>query len=132
MAVARMPVRRRFSDIDVLGHVNNVAYLEYMQEARVHAMWDAKIAEGIGITHVVVRQEIDYKRAIKLAEDPLIVEVWVSDIGRTSYTFSYRIFDEIGLASEAKSIMVAIDVETGAPLRISEQLREALEALREE
>jgi acyl-CoA thioester hydrolase len=130
MPAIRVPVRRRFSDIDALGHVNNVVYLDYLQEARVHALWDAGVVEGVGFSHVVVRNEIDYRRALVLHEEPLIVEIWVSDIGRTSYTFSYRILDEEGrLASEAKSVMVAIDIETGTPMRISDELREALTAL---
>lgn len=130
MPALRVPVQRRFSDIDALGHINNVVYLDYLQEARVHAMWAAKVVEGIGFSHVVVRNEIDYRRPLVLHEEPLIVEIWVSEIGRTSYTFSYRILDENGqLASEAKSVMVAIDIETGAPMRVSDELREALSTL---
>ena len=130
MPVLRVPVQRRFSDIDALGHINNVVYLDYLQEARVHAMWGAKVVEGIGFSHVVVRNEIDYRRPLVLHEEPLIVEIWVSDIGRTSYTFSYRILDETGqVASEAKSVMVAVDMETGAPMRVSDELRAALSTL---
>lgn len=132
MASLRLPIIRRFSDVDAVGHINNVVYMDYLQEARVRAMWHAKILEGIGFSHVVVRHEIDYKRIMTLGEDPIIVEIWVSDIGRTSYTFSYRIFDEEGrVVSEAKSVMVAIDVETGSPKRVSEELREALTTLSE-
>ena len=127
MPVMRVPVQRRFSDIDALGHVNNVVYLDYLQDARVAAMWSAGVVEGIGFSHVVVRNEIDYRRPLVLHEEPIVVEIWVSEIGRTSYTFSYRILDEQGrVASEAKSVMVAVDMETGAPMRISEELREAL------
>ena len=130
MPVMRVPVQRRFSDIDALGHVNNVVYLDYLQDARVAAMWSAGVVEGIGFSHVVVRNEIDYRRPLVLHEEPLIVEIWVSEIGRTSYTFSYRILDEQGqVASEAKSVMVAVDMESGSPMRISVELRAALVTL---
>lgn len=127
----RVPVSRRFSDIDALGHVNNVVYLDYMQEARVGIMLASGIVtDGQPFTHVTVRQEIDYRRPLLLRAAPIEVEIWVSDIGRTSYTFQYAIYDDDGtLASEAKSVMVAIDIETGAPRRISDELRAALMTL---
>ena len=31
----RLPMRVRWSDVDAYGHVNNVKYFEYFQEARI-------------------------------------------------------------------------------------------------
>ena len=38
MSVFVTQVYRRFSDLDPLGHVNNVVYLDYLQEARLRAL----------------------------------------------------------------------------------------------
>ena len=59
----------RWADLDMLGHVNNVVYVDYLQEARVdmlrtHAP-DSRaddLAEGV----VVVRHEVTYRRAADL------------------------------------------------------------------
>ena len=130
MPAHRVPVYRRFSDIDALGHVNNVVYLDYLQEARVHVMWEAGLAMGHDFSHVVVRNEIDYKRPLGLSKAPIEVEIWVPEIGRTSYVFQYAIYDDDGtLACEARSVMVAIDVASGRPHRVTDDLRAALETL---
>ena len=53
----------RWADLDMLGHVNNVVYVDYLQEARVdmlrtHARREAgELTEGV----VVVRHEVTYK-----------------------------------------------------------------------
>ena len=54
----------RWADLDLLGHVNNVTYVDYLQEARVdlfrtHAPGQSApddLAEGV----VVVRHEVTY------------------------------------------------------------------------
>lgn len=124
----RFPVQRRFSDIDALGHVNNVVYFDYLQEARVHVMRESGLVSGLSsFTHVVVRQEIDYRKPLYLSDEPAVVEIWVSHIGRSSYTFAYRIHDEHdAVVAEAKSVMVCIDPTDGTPVRVSDDLRASL------
>lgn len=127
----RVPVQRRFSDIDALHHVNNVVYFDYLQEARVHLMRAGGLVTGMGdFTHVVVRQEIDYRRPMYLSDEPAVVEIWVSRIGRSSYTISYRVHDEHDVVTaEAKTVMVQVDPADGTPLRVSDELRAALTAV---
>ena len=57
----RLPVR--WADLDLLGHVNNVTYVDYLQEARVDMLRTQSpdtraddLAEGV----VVVRHEVTY------------------------------------------------------------------------
>ena len=56
----------RWADMDLLGHVNNVVYVDYLQEARVDmlrthgpAAQTGELAEGV----VVVRHEVHYRGA---------------------------------------------------------------------
>ena len=106
-----MPIERRFSDLDFLQHINNVVYNDYLQEARIRLMGEllSDFAEAY-IPQVLVRQEINYRKTLVLRPEPLIVEVWVTSVGRTSYALGYRILDDDGsLAADATSVMVCFD-----------------------
>ena len=83
----------RFSDVDVYGHVNNVKYFEYYQEARIAFI--ASLADGDvnSIRQVVARIDVDYRRPILFRPEPYAVESWVTRIGTTSYDLSSRIVD---------------------------------------
>ena len=59
------PIAVRFSDVDVYGHVNNVKYFEYLQEARIR--WMATLSRGLDLPpmHFVVAQtDVDYRQPI--------------------------------------------------------------------
>ena len=106
-----MPVERRFSDLDFLQHINNVVYNDYLQEARIRLMAELRsdFADPY-FPQVLVRQEINYRKTLVLRPEPLVVEIWVTEVGRTSYALGYRILDDDGtLAADATSVMVCFD-----------------------
>jgi acyl-CoA thioester hydrolase len=109
--IFRVPVERRFSDLDFLQHINNVVYNDYLQEARIRLMAELRsdFADPY-FPQVLVRQEINYRKTLVLRPEPLIVEVWVTSVGRTSYALGFRILDDDGsLAADAISVMVCFD-----------------------
>ena len=129
--VARIPVYRRFSDLDPLGHVNNVVFHDYLQEARVGLLRDFRLVHGHGFSQVVVKQEITHRKPLLLHPEPVIIETWVERIGGSSYTLGYRILDEHGdVAATASTVLAVIDEESGSPVRIPAELRAVLEPLR--
>ena len=124
-------VHRRYSDLDPLGHVNNVVFHDYLQEARVGMIGDLRLVQGGGRAQVVVTQEITHRKPLWLAPEPVVIEIWVDRIGGSSYTLAYRIIDEHGdVAATASSVLAVIDEESGRPIRIPAELRAVLEPLR--
>ena len=120
-------MQRRFSDIDLLGHVNNVVFHDYLQEARVHVIRQVTAGTHIGFTHVIVRQEINHRRPLYLKAEPVTVEVWIPTIGAASYQFAYRILDDDGsLAADALSVMAYYNPETKSASRIPPDVRALL------
>lgn len=120
-------VQLRWSDYDAMQHVNNVVYLEYMQDARVG------LIEAMGISrtslqsvgHFVVRNEIDYMQPIEMSTTSIVVRVWLERIGGASYNVAYEFVDSSGnLYARAKTVMVTVDMSTGGVIRISDDLRE--------
>ena len=129
-AVLRVQVQRRFSDLDPLGHVNNVIFYDYLQEARVGLLKSLGRAELSDITFVVVRQELNFRKPLLYHPDPVTIETWVGRVSNSSYTIEYRILDESGdVVADGDTLLAAIDLETGRPIRIDPDLREQLLAL---
>lgn len=124
----RVPVHRRFSDLDPLGHVNNVVFHDYLQEGRVGLLRDLDFVRGPDFSQVVVTQELTHRKPLLYAPEPVVVEIWVERIGNSSYTLGYRILDEHGdVAAEARTVMAVVAPETGRPVRMSDELRAVLE-----
>lgn len=122
-----VPVHRRFSDLDPLGHVNNVAYHDYLQEARVGLIGDLALVSNADYAQIVVRQEIRHVRPLGYAREPVLIDVWISQMARTSYTVEYRIRDSDGeVAAEATTLLAVVDAQSGRPVRIPEDVRRAL------
>ncbi|MFE2252547.1 acyl-CoA thioesterase, partial [Streptomyces lavendulae] len=63
----------RWADMDAFGHVNNVVFLRYLEEARIDFMF--RLAPGEGSDSftggsVVARHEIDYKLPLVPPDEP--------------------------------------------------------------
>ena len=128
--VFRLPVYRRFSDLDPLGHVNNVVFYDYLQEARVQMLTQLGHMDVSTLAQVVVRQEMSFRKPLVLKPEPIIIEMWVGHVGNSSYTIQYRILDEVGdIAAEAMTKLACLDLETGRPVRIDAELRALLQRL---
>ncbi|MBA3410895.1 MAG: acyl-CoA thioesterase [Actinomycetota bacterium] len=126
----RVPVPMRWSDQDPFQHVNNSAFLTYLEQARVEIFFsDAKdegvttLSEGV----VVVRHEIDYKRPVIYSAQPLIVECWISQLRAASYRVDYLVYDGDTLAVTANSLLATYDIQAARPRRITPEERSYLE-----
>ena len=129
MGSTRIVIDRRFSDLDLMGHVNNVVYHEYLQEARFRLLAGLGRETVVAMPQVVARQEIDYVAPIGMGLEPLVVETWIESIGRSSYVVAYRILDSDGsLAARAKTVMVVFDPATQKSRPIPGEVRTGLDS----
>ena len=94
----------RFSDVDVYGHVNNVKYFEYFQEARILlqarlwrdlADWDPSV--------VVAQLDADYR--VPILFRPETYDLWssVTRVGERSMTIESEICDGDTVLSRARA-----------------------------
>lgn len=86
----------RWSDVDLFAHVNNAAYLRYLDDARFELFPTMGVdADGrpTDSMMVVVKHEIDYVAPLTFRATPFVVEVWVPRVGRSSVDFAYEIVD---------------------------------------
>jgi len=137
----------RWSDVDLFAHVNNAAYLRFLDDARF-ALFPSMGVDPAGRPTdsmlVVVKHEIDYQAPLAFRPEPVAVEVWVPRIGRSSVDFAYEIVDAptedlapVGPADtpdpertvylRARSRMVQLDRVTLAPRAFEPTEREVFE-----
>ena len=88
------------ADLHGDGTVDNVLYVDYLQEARLdllrHHARRPTPNPGEGL--VVVRTVVDYVRPLRLEDAPLCVGTWVCDLRAASFTLGYEL--TTGPASE--------------------------------
>jgi acyl-CoA thioester hydrolase len=114
-------------DIDVLGHVNNVTYVRWVQEAAAAHWRSAAPPEDQARTlWIVLRHEIDYKQPARLG-DTVLARTWVGAASRVRFerfTELRRARDGAVLAA-ARTLWCPVDAQTLRPAAVSGQVRAA-------
>ena len=112
------------ADIDLQGHVNNVAYVKWIQDVAVaHWLSATTEAEREKFTWVVLRHEIDYKKQ-SFASEEITATTWVGEPTRVSWERFTEITRGESLLVKARSVWCLIDRETSKPTRITSELKE--------
>jgi acyl-CoA thioester hydrolase len=131
--VGHYPVHVRFSDVDVYGHVNNVKYFEYYQEARIAFLQSIGVDlldPGTTERQVVARIDVDYRRPLLFRPEPYVVQTWVDRVGTSSYDLGCRIVDGPAAGDEvyshAEVRLVAFDLATSRSRPLGEIERSSL------
>ncbi|MBA2956293.1 acyl-CoA thioesterase [Nocardioides sp. MAH-18] len=129
----------RWADMDQLGHINNVVYVDYLQEARVDmlrthgpAARTGDLAEGV----VVVRHEVTYVAPLHFGFRPVSIESWVTEIRAASFTIAYEIFHDLPdgerrVYVRAKTVLTPYVFATERPRRLTSVERETLDTFLE-
>jgi thioesterase-3 len=128
----RFNVTVRSTDIDVIGHVNNAKYLEYMEWARFDWIWKLGFTldelRRRAIMPVVVNININYRKELRLLEE-VQVRTSVVKIGEKSFVIKHELFNkQEELAADADVTMVMMDANTRRSTALPAELLEALKA----
>ncbi len=109
-------------DIDELGHVNNVAYVRWIQDVAVAHWQDAATFEmQAKFFWIVVRHEIDYKRPA-FSNDEVVATTWVGEWTAVTCERFTEIHRGGQVLVKARTVWCMCDRATGKPHRISENL----------
>jgi len=114
------------SAIDENGHVNNVAYVQWMQDIAVEhyeSIGGTKPMQLVGATWVVREHRIEYLLPAFAGEE-IEIKTWVENIRRVRSLRKYEFIRK----SDSKTLVkgetdwVFVDVKTGAPRAIPEEV----------
>ena len=126
----RCTLQVRWADFDQYGHVNNIKFLEFAQEARILFIRSRFGRFGLGnLPQVVRRTEIDHLRPVLRDSASVDVEIEVEHVGTTSYQLRQTILDAAGeICCTVRAVMVAYDTSTSTAVEIPTGVRHVLEA----
>lgn len=125
-------LRIDWSEIDLFGHVNNLAIMKYIQAARVNFLEiiglmqlqsETKMGPILAATNCQFCKPLFYPGQV-------VVYSNVDSIKNTSFEIQHIIFDEQNeIIAQAKDIIVFFDFINNIKLRIPNDLRENIEKL---
>jgi len=130
MSKFQLKIKAKATDFDAMGHINNVVYLQWVQDV-AEAHWkhvSGKNDHAINLW-VALRHEIDYKKEIR-PDEKIVAETWVASMQGVKSERMTRIFnpETDQTKAEARTFWCLIDAETKRPKRIPEEMKEKYKA----
>ncbi|WP_202406307.1 acyl-CoA thioesterase [Pontibacillus yanchengensis] len=122
-----VPIKVRFSETDMFGHMNNTAPFIYFEEARIEFMksigiFDIASSEMESIP-VVADLQCDFHQQIYF-DDQLTLYVKVNHIGTTSYDLHYMALNRSQQPClTGRGRIVQINQDTGKPVEIPQEIK---------
>ena len=117
-----------FADVDMMRHVNNVAYIRWAETMR--AEYFAQVMRTpINGDHGMIQATINftYERQLEYRE-PIAVGVKIPRIGNKSFDFYYEVWSEAqaNRAAHGVTTMVAFDFQANRTIAVPEDWRSAI------
>ena len=134
----RARVAVRFGDTDAMGHVNNAAYLTYVEQARIE-WWTERTGEALEREEgrdeglILAEAEIAFRAPVFFGE-MVTVETRPGRVGRTSLGLEHRLTasrpgGQARLVATCRSVLVRYDYASERPVawpaRLLDRIREA-------
>lgn len=120
--------------IDILGHVNNVVYVQWMQDvatAHIETL-GVGLKEYLEMKHamVAVEHHVQYRKAAML-DDEIILRTWFNDINALYSFRQYAFFraSDKSLLFTGSTKWACIEIASGRPKRMSPTFIQAYQPL---
>lgn len=117
-----MSVQIRFSDIDMLGHVNNAVYMNYFDMAKTKYFQAVHNAQDWSRLDVVVANvNVDFLHPVFFNDD-IIVKTKITRLGNKSFNMVQQIelVDSGEVKTVCHSVVVGFDVSTNSAKSLTE------------
>lgn len=125
-----IPIELRWSDQDLLGHVNNAKLMTLAEEARIRSLDRLRRQYELpGPLDMVLRTtHTDFLRPV-MYEDAIKIMVWISRIGNTSYVMQHELIQNGEVCVNVEAVVVMFDSEKQAPMSLPDEVRAAFESV---
>ncbi|UVI31035.1 acyl-CoA thioesterase [Paenibacillus spongiae] len=123
-----IPVKVRYCETDLLGHVNNVSYFMYFEQGRIDYFENLALTEelfGEEKVSVVADLECQYLAPLYL-RDPVTLHVRVARIGRSSLEIEYALVVKEQLKAGGRGTIVLVETATGKSTPIPDRARDII------
>jgi acyl-CoA thioester hydrolase len=121
----RVRIDVRWRDLDMLGHLNQAVYHEFLEEGRAEMFTTFGSLQDFAF--VLARVELDYRREVTRGDGHVEVVVRPASVGRSSVVVDNEIVLPDGtVAASGRSVLVAWDPETRGKRALTDGERDAL------
>ena len=121
----------RFRDLDAMRHVNNVAFVALMEDARME-YWKAltRVQDLKGINFILAEVSCRYLSPAYLGET-IRIGIRASKMSTRSFQFEYRMEDKASgrLITEGSSVQVMYDYKQKKTMPLEQRMRDTVAAL---
>jgi acyl-CoA thioester hydrolase len=134
MKIIETRIQKRFADIDMFRHVNNIHQQQYLDLGKTD--YYRRVLELDALLHdptlVIVSVKTDFVGQVRY-EDEIMVRTWVERIGSKSITLRQQIVSaEAGdqssesILTESESVLVVFDLATQSAVEVPSAWRERI------
>ncbi|MBE6359578.1 MAG: acyl-CoA thioesterase [Lentisphaerae bacterium] len=119
-------LRIDWGDQDLLGHVNNVSIVRYLQAGRVMFMENIGLPayQGMKTGPIEAATEIQFRKQLRFPGNVRVLTA-VREVKNTSIVLDHQIYDDAGdLAVSAMEVIVHFDFVNQTKIPLTDQLRE--------
>ena len=121
------PVKIRFRDLDVFGHVNNAVYFTFMEMARVDYFTQIGILQPGAFPSpffIIAEASCQFKAPIDM-DTLLVIQTRVSRLGNSSFDMEYRFVHQAGdeVLATGRTVLVTFDYAAGRSVRLPNEWR---------
>ncbi len=110
----KLPIRARFRDSDMLGHINNAVYLTYFESGRIE-YWMVLTGNSSleGLPFILAQTEIDFLAEARAGED-FTLGVRAVRLGNKSFDLEYLLVRDVDgkPVAQGRSVQVMFDYES--------------------
>jgi len=124
----RLDVRVVFCDVDYYRHANNVAYITWMETARIdYCKFAFDRPLGAKTNVIMAAQDFTYERQAQ-HDDLMVMGCRCSRIGRKSLELTYELWRADERVGHGTSALVAFDYDTQRSIEVPREWREKIAA----
>ena len=114
-------------DIDAMGYVSNLVYVRWFEDLRTLCIEDFYPFDEMmknNMSPVIAKTVVEYKKPLTIYDSPK-GRSWVEKMGATKWTMRHEIFSDKGIHCTGSQTGYMINLKTGRPARIPENMAEA-------
>ena len=128
----KLRLRIDWSEMDLFGHVNNVAYFKYIQAARVNYWETSQLVTLFNknkIGPILLSTSCQFIKPLFYPGN-IVVESGIDFIKTTSFGIHHRILnDKNDICAEAHDVIVTFDFNKNEKVPVSQEFRDAVEKI---
>ena len=130
-AILSIPVL--WGDMDAFSHVNSTRYFCWMESSRIAYLELAGMGESMqrkGWGPILAAVNCSYRRQVTYP-DTIMIGARVREVGRSSIAIEHRLISQQhgNICAEGESKVVMFDYNNQKPIRVTDEIRAAIEAM---